>query len=123
MLDVQYISALLRTSTNKLAPPECCDMRGMLSFTVLWLLSKKDMYGQEIAKEIEKRRGAGKPNPGTIYPALQDLDKRGWIYSKRNGKRVVYTLTKKGQKGIEKACMYFCQAYGEIFEEYKDLCK
>ena len=45
-----------------------CDMRGMLSFTILWLLSKRPMYGQELAMEIGKRRG-DKPNPGTIYPA------------------------------------------------------
>lgn len=102
--------------------PECCDMRGMLSFIILWLLSKREMYGQEIAKEIEKRRGE-KPNPGTIYPALKDLKRRGLIRSKRKGRMVFYSLTEKGQTGIEKACTYFCKAFGEIFEEYKEICK
>jgi DNA-binding PadR family transcriptional regulator len=30
----------------------CCDMRGMLGFLILFLLSKKPMHGQEIADEI-----------------------------------------------------------------------
>lgn len=36
---------------------ECCDMRGLLGFLILFLLSKKPMHGQEIASELAKRRG------------------------------------------------------------------
>jgi len=97
-------------------PPECCDMRGMLSFLILWLLSKKPMYGQEITKEIGKRRGT-KPNPGTIYPALRELEKRDLIKSKKEGRVTNYCITEKGRKGILTACEYFCRAFGEIFEE------
>jgi len=100
-----------------ICPPECCDMRGMLSFLILWLLSKKPMYGQELAKEIGKRRGV-KPNPGTIYPALRELEKRGQIESKKEGRVTNYHITEKGRKGIQTACEYFCRAFGEIFEEY-----
>ena len=50
----------------------CCDMRGMLGFLILFLLSKKSMHGQELADEIAKRKGE-KPSPGTIYPALKSL--------------------------------------------------
>jgi DNA-binding PadR family transcriptional regulator len=35
----------------------CCDMRGMLGFLILFLLSKKPMHDQEIADEIARRRG------------------------------------------------------------------
>lgn len=45
-----------------------CDMRGMLGFLILFLLSKKSMHGQELAEEIARRKGE-KPRPGTIYPA------------------------------------------------------
>ena len=59
----------------------CCDMRGMLSFLILFLLSKKPMCGSELAKEIGKRKGET-PSPGTIYPALKALNMRdktfGW---------------------------------------------
>ncbi len=102
-------------------PPECCDMRGLLSFLILWLLSKRDMYGQEIAKELAMRKGE-KPNPGTLYPALRDLERRGLVRSSRHERKRIYKLTKGGKNGLKKACYYFCRAYGEIFREYKDFC-
>lgn len=97
--------------------PNCCDMRGMLSFMILWLLTKKPMHGQMIAEEIAKRRGI-KPTPGTIYPALKDLNKRELIIREKQGRTIVYMLTEKGREGIYDACKYFCNAFGEIFEEY-----
>jgi PadR family transcriptional regulator PadR len=100
-------------------PPKCCDMRGMLSFYILWLLSKKSMYGQEIAAEIAMRRGS-KPNPGTIYPALKELERRDLVESCTKGRKTTYYLTKKGENGMRNACKYFCRAFGEIFHEYAD---
>lgn len=105
---------------HNLSPPECCDMRGMLSFLILWLLSKRRMYGQELANEIGKRRGA-KPNPGTIYPALKELKKRGLLESKKEGRVTTYQITDEGRKGIQAACEYFCKAFGEIFEEHMQI--
>ena len=98
-------------------PPDCCDMRGLLSFTILWLLTKKDLYGQEIADELERRRGT-RPNPGTIYPALSELEKKGLIKCRKEGRRKIYYLTEAGREGANKACEYFCRAYGEIFREF-----
>ncbi len=92
-------------------------MRGLLSFTILWLLTKRDMYGQELADELEKRRGV-RPTPGTLYPALKELEERGLVESKRVGKKRVYSITEEGLEGTKRACEYFCRAYGEIFKEY-----
>ncbi len=91
-----------------------CDMRGMLSFTILWLLSTRPMYGQELATEIGKRRG-DKPNPGTIYPALKDLSGRRLIKAHLEGRNNVYELTDQGRSSLEKALKYFDKAFGEIF--------
>jgi PadR family transcriptional regulator len=90
-------------------------MRGMLSFMVLWLLSKRPMYGQELATEIGKRRG-DRPNPGTIYPALKDLASRGMIEAHTEGRNCVYKLTANGEKGLQEALVYFRRAFGEIFD-------
>jgi PadR family transcriptional regulator, regulatory protein PadR len=72
------------------------------------------MYGQELAVEIEKRRGE-KPNPGTIYPALKDLTSRGLIRGQLKGRSTVYELTPAGKESLSKALEYFERAFGEIF--------
>ena len=56
----------------------CCDMKGFLSYLILWILRKTNMNGAEISRELEKRRGT-KPSPGTIYPALKELKNVGLI--------------------------------------------
>jgi PadR family transcriptional regulator, regulatory protein PadR len=90
-----------------------CDMRGMLSFMILWLLSKKPMYGQELAEEIGKRKGE-RPNPGTIYPALKELASKGFVNVEPRGRTTVYELTKEGKSTLAKARVYFRRAYGDI---------
>ena len=62
---------------NREGAGDCCDMRGMLGFLILFLLSKKPMHGQELAGEIANRKGEKKPSPGTIYPALKSLREAG----------------------------------------------
>jgi PadR family transcriptional regulator PadR len=96
--------------------PECCDMRGMLSFLIMHLLSKKKMYGSEIADEIAARKG-DKPNPGTIYPTLKYMEKNGLIESSRERNTKVYKLTPAGREGLLEAKEFFLQAYGDILLE------
>ncbi len=88
-------------------------MRGMLSFLLLFLISKKPMNGQELAEELEKRRGE-KPSPGTIYPALKNLRESKLIKESREGKEIIYTLTNEGEKGLKEAKKYFCKTFGEL---------
>lgn len=90
-----------------------CDMRGMLSFHIMWLLSKKQMHGEQIALELEKRKGE-KPKPGTLYPALKELKRKGMIRGKKSGKIIVYSLTPEGKKDVKYATQYFRKAFGDI---------
>lgn len=89
----------------------------MLSFLIMWLLSKKPMYGEEMAKELGKMKG-GKPTPGTIYPALKQLKKNGMIVSHKEGRKVIYSLTEAGKKVLGEAVEYFCVVFGPIFKEH-----
>jgi len=93
---------------------QCCDMRGMLSFLVLFLLSKKPMCGQEIADEIGRRKGE-RPSPGTIYPALKGLNEAGLIREKKQGKAISYSLTPEGKRGLAAAKEHFCRAFVDVF--------
>ena len=95
-----------------------CDMRGLLSFHILSLLSKKPMHGEQLAEEIGKRRGE-KPKAGTIYPALKDLKEKRLIKDEKKGKTIVYSLTPDGKSAIKYARDYFCRSFEEIFETYK----
>lgn len=88
-------------------------MRGLLSFLILHLLSKKKMYGAEIANEIARRK-AEKPNPGTLYPTLKQLEMRGLIESSKEGNAKYYRITPAGKEGIQQAKDFFIQAYGDI---------
>lgn len=97
-------------------PPECCDMRGMLTFLILHVLSKKKMYGSEIADELAKRK-AEKPNPGTLYPTLKDMEAKGLVESFKEGRTKYYRLTTAGKEGLQKAKEFFVQAYGDIVLE------
>ncbi len=93
----------------------CCDMKGFLSYLVLWLLKTQKMNGAQIAKELEKRRGT-KPSPGTIYPVLKELKDDGLIYSDDNKE---YSLTKKGEEELRDACTFFCRQFHDFHDMVK----
>ncbi len=92
----------------------CCDMRGMLSFLILFLLSKKPMCGQELSSEIGNRKGET-PSPGTIYPALKSLKENGLVKERKAGKTIVYALTPHGRRGLAVAKKAFCRTYIDLF--------
>ncbi|MGB9659934.1 MAG: PadR family transcriptional regulator [Nitrososphaerales archaeon] len=96
----------------------CCDMRGFFSFMVLWLLTKKSMYGSEIAEELKALRG-DRPNPGTLYPALKELEKKKLVTSEREGNLRVYRITEKGRAGFEVVHDYFCRCFDDLFYEWE----
>ncbi len=92
-----------------------CDMKGYLSYLILWILrNKKGLNGTEIAEELEKRKGT-KPNPGTIYPALKELMKNGLIIADKNK---AYSLTKKGERELNSACNFFCKTFYDMKEMF-----
>jgi len=72
------------------------------------------MTGAEITKELEKRRGK-KPSPGTVYPALKELKEKGLITS---DKYKNYSLTKKGEKELNSACIIFCKMFYDMQEMF-----
>ena len=94
---------------------KCCDMKGYLSYIILWILSKENLNGAGIARELEKRRG-NKPSPGTIYPVLKELKEKGLI---KADKKKVYSLTKKGEKELSSACSFFCSMFYDMKEMSK----
>ena len=93
--------------------PSQLDMRGMLAFLALWLLSQKPSSGRELAEEMGRRRGV-RPNPGSIYPALKALRRKGLVRGEREGRSIVYTLTDRGRKELGLARKHFKRVFGDI---------
>ncbi len=97
---------------------KCCEMKGYLTYLILWILSKNSMNGAQISRELEKRRGT-KPSPGTIYPALKELRKNG-IIKVDDDKN--YSLTPAGEEELKVACKSFCDTFYDM-EDMQDFKK
>jgi len=97
-------------------------MRGFLSFIVLRMIAKKNMSGEEIRKEIMKRKGS-KPSPGTIYPVLKFLNESGFINEiKSSSKTKQYRITQSGQKELKLATKKFCEIFYDMKGEFSKKC-
>ncbi|MEN6573964.1 PadR family transcriptional regulator [Methanobacterium aggregans] len=91
------------------------NMKGYLSFLILWILHRKGMKGSEIRTEFERRKGK-KPSPGTIYPALKELRERGLI---RVDEHKTYFLTEEGEEKLKTGCKSFCQTFYDVEDMFK----
>ncbi len=100
---------------------EACDMRGFLSFIVLRLTAKKPMCGEELRKELEKRKGS-RPSSGTIYPVLKSLSENGFIRETEcDGKEKRYEITPKGRKELVVATKKFMKTFYDMKEEFEKI--
>lgn len=80
--------------------PAFIDLRGLLSFWVLWELRLGPLSGAQLTERLAWRRGSP-PSPGTLYPALAALEKQGLVAKKRRGRDTFYALTKPGQHELD----------------------
>jgi PadR family transcriptional regulator, regulatory protein PadR len=85
----------------------------MLSFLILFLLSKGQKSGKELTDEIAARKG-DKPSPGTLYPALKNLREEKMIQEKKQGKNSLYTLTATGKEALKEAKTFFCRTFKDV---------
>jgi DNA-binding PadR family transcriptional regulator len=73
--------------------------RGDVRAAALALLAEQPMNGYQIIQEIgERSGGVWRPSPGSVYPALQQLEDEGLIRAESgDGGRRGYVLTDDGQ--------------------------
>ena len=75
--------------------------RIFLKFVVLKILGEKPTHGYDLIKEVERRtNGRWTPSPGSIYPALDGLEAKGWIKCEEIERRRSYTITPKGREAL-----------------------
>ncbi len=98
---------------------------GAVSLWLLLLLSERPMYGYEVIRELEKRfSGYWKPKTGTIYPALEKLEKNQLVTSRIEFRgeapdRKHYALTDKGLTELAGTMSYWTKMT-EVLENYRE---
>ena len=73
--------------------------RGNVRAAAIALLAEEPMNGYQIIQEIgERSGGVWRPSPGSIYPALQQMEDEGLILAETaEGGRKAYVLTDEGR--------------------------
>jgi PadR family transcriptional regulator PadR len=101
-------------------------LKGSIALLILKLLSERDMYGYEIIQEAARRSSdVFEFKEGTLYPALHQLHRRGYLRSEwrvgKNGReRKYYGLTTKGRKAAEegqRSWNFFTKAVNAILAD------
>ena len=82
-------------------------IRGTLDLLILKTLTLEAMHGWGIGQRIQQiSRGVLEVNQGSLYPALQRLEQKGWIASEwrtsdANRRAKYYRLTASGRKRLK----------------------
>ncbi len=101
-------------------------LKGTLSLLILSLLSRKPMYGYEIAATVHSETdGTFTWREGSLYPSLHKLQAEGmivgeWEEKETGRKRRYYHITKKGQAALaekKQSWEELCTAVNRILEK------
>src|SRR6202030_3306187 len=76
--------------------------RGDIRTAALLLLAEEPRNGYQIMQEVEERSdGVWRPSPGSVYPALQQLEDEGLIRSQESDGRKLFVLTDAGTDTVQ----------------------
>jgi DNA-binding PadR family transcriptional regulator len=76
--------------------------RGDVRAAALLLLDEQPLNGYQLMQEIEERSGGvWRPSPGSVYPALSQLEDEGLVHSEEGAGRRAFALTDEGRKYVE----------------------
>jgi DNA-binding PadR family transcriptional regulator len=76
--------------------------RGDIRAAALLLLAEEPRNGYQLMQEIEERSGGvWRPSPGSVYPALAQLEDEGLIRSVEHDGRKLFELTDAGRAHVE----------------------
>jgi PadR family transcriptional regulator, regulatory protein PadR len=101
-------------------------LKGTLSLLILSLLSRKPMYGYEIAATVHRDTdGAFEWREGSLYPSLHKLEQGGmivgeWEEAETGRKRRYYHITRKGKSALAEKVQSWndlCRAVNRVLEK------
>ena len=91
---------------------------GMIRLHILHHAEHGDIFGAGMAEELA--RHGYKISPGTLYPILHGLEKRGYLKSEeeRSGKSIrrLYRITASGRRALKTAKLRVRELFGELIE-------
>ena len=91
---------------GRAAPKKSELLKGTLDMLILKTLTVQSMHGYAIAQHIERlSRDVLAVEQGSLYPALERLQKKGWVTSRwgetPTGRRArYYTITASGRRNL-----------------------
>ncbi|HSQ24085.1 MAG TPA: helix-turn-helix transcriptional regulator [Pyrinomonadaceae bacterium] len=92
---------------------------GLIRLHILYHAGKEEIFGLGIIEELA--RHGYKLSPGTLYPVLHGLERKGYLRSSehRDGRRIrrVYKATAAGKKALAAARVKVTELVGELFED------
>ena len=107
-------------STQKKDDERIALLQGTLDTLILRILVFGPRHGQGIARAIQERsEDVLLVDHGSLYPALQRLEKKGWTdaewgVSENNRKARFYTLTKAGRTQLSAQTVHWRRLTGAI---------
>lgn len=91
---------------------------GLIRLHVLHHAAERPIYGSWMIEEL--REHGYKISPGTLYPMLHGLERKGYLKVKQDGPgkraRRLYTITTQGQIALADAKIKVRELFGELFE-------
>jgi DNA-binding PadR family transcriptional regulator len=92
---------------------------GLIRLHILHHAAEESIYGQGMIEELH--RHGYRIGPGTLYPILHRLEKKGYLASKRvpagRSWRKVYRITPRGRRAFMAARVRVRELFGELFDE------
>jgi DNA-binding PadR family transcriptional regulator len=92
--------------------------RGDVRAALLVLLEEEPRNGYGLMQEIERRsEGVWRPSPGSVYPALQQLEDEGLVRAVERGGRREFELTDEGRAHVEEHRAELSEPWAQVAGE------
>jgi DNA-binding PadR family transcriptional regulator len=91
---------------------------GLIRLHLLYHASRESIFGLQMIEELG--RHGYRLSPGTLYPLLHGMEKKGLLRSTQRGSRNdrrVYRATPEGRKALAAAKQRVQELFSELFED------
>jgi DNA-binding PadR family transcriptional regulator len=96
--------------------------RGDIRTAALLLLAEEPRNGYQIMQEVQERSaGVWSPSPGSVYPALSQLEDEGLIRTEESEGRKLYAITDAGREVLKERGDDASAPWEQMSDEYSPI--